>query len=217
MDSLNFEPGTAFAYENPPYQLIYRVIETSTGRRFMPWMEENIFRGNGLQHTLYYDPSVDHGQFSHAYRPTPDDDNPYGNYRSDDGRWEEYDYGESDFFATKPDGGVYTTALDFYKWQRDLFGGKVLGEAALKKAITPVIETDEPGISVAMGFFIKEQAGKPKKIYHNGTNGGYKVAGVYIPEKDIYYLVFANRPDWNRKAALDALDAVLAAHNWLGE
>ena len=57
-------------------------------------------------------------------------ENTYKLWRSPDGKWEECDYGEAFFFPTKTDGGIYTSALDFLKWKKALYSGKVIGDSA---------------------------------------------------------------------------------------
>ncbi len=42
--------------------------------------------------------------------------------------WYEYDYGEVNFFATKADGGMYTSTHEFVLWEKALRNHTVLGE-----------------------------------------------------------------------------------------
>ena len=214
LDTFAFEPGTAYEYQNPTYQLVSRIVEDAGREHFVPWMEKNIFAPAGLEHTVYFAPSKDQSKFAHAYTPA-EGENIYHYWRSDDGRWEECDYGEADFFPTKADGGVYTTALDFLKWTKALFGGKVIGDSALAKAITPVVATDIPDTSYGLGFFIERRQGKPRKIFHTGDNGGFLTVEAYFPEADVFYLIFANRPDWPRERTYEQVDSILIANNIL--
>ena len=208
LDTFAFEPGTAYEYQNPTYQLVLKIVEDATRERFSPWMDAHIFKAAGLEHTRYFDPAEDYSDFSHAYIPAPAD-NKYQLWRSDDGKWEECDYGEAYFFPTKADGGIYTSALDFMKWNKALFSGKVIGDSALHKAITPVIGTDINLTSYGLGFFIEEVPGKARKIFHTGDNGGYLTVEAYFPEADIFYLIFANRPDWPREKTYEQVDSIL--------
>lgn len=214
LDSLVFEPGTAYEYQNPTYQLLLPVIEDASRQRFTPWMQENIFDRAGLRHTEYLDPACNQTYFAHAYKPAVGE-NVYDYYRSDDGCWEECDYGEADFFPTKTDGGLYTSARDFLRWERALFSGKVISDSMLTVATTPVIATDLPYTSYGLGLFIEEKPGMPRKIFHTGDNGGFYTVEAFYPEHDIFYLVFANRPDWNREAVVADIDSILLANKYI--
>jgi len=214
IDSFAFEPGTAYEFQNPPYQLVLRVVEDASRKRFVPWMKHNLFEAAGLAHTMFFDPSLPEEQFSHGYSPA-EGTNKYHNWRSSDNRWEESDYGEVGFFPTKADGGIYTTARDFLKWNHALMSGKIISDTSLHKAVTPQIQTGRPNISCGLGFFIEERPGRPKKILHRGNNGGYKALEAYFPHKDLTYIVFANRPDWSTVDTYEKVDSILLTHKFL--
>lgn len=206
LKALNFEPGAAYEYENPTFQLVLPIVEQVTGMGFTEWMDSAIFRPAGMDRTLYFNPAHQQG-LSHAYRPT-EGPNRYKIYRSADGKWEECDYGEASFFPTEADGGLYTTALDFLAWERALFAGKIVNEESLKEAFTPYIGTDIPFTDYGLGFFL-EHTPKGEKIYHTGDNGGYYTVEAYYPADDLFYLVFANRPDWDRERTVEKIDSIL--------
>lgn len=214
LDSLAFEPGTAYEYQNPTYQIMVDVIEQASGVPFYQWMEENIFQPAGMEKTIFFTPSFRIPHMAHAYRPSPAD-NEFDNPRSADGRWEEYDYGEADFFPTRADGGIFTTADDFMHWQRALYGGRIISDSMLTVMHTPVIDTDIPYTGYGLGFFIEEAPGKPRKIFHTGDNGGFFIYECAIPSADISYLIFSNRNDWSREDAAAKIDSILTVKGWL--
>lgn len=43
-------------------------------------------------------------------------------------------------------------------------------------------------------------------------NGGYLTVEAYFPEADIFYLIFANRPDWPREKTYEQVDSILHAN-----
>lgn len=214
LDSLAFPPGTAYEYQNPTYQLVLPLVEKLTGQRFPQWMDSVIFRPCGMENTVYFDFTVSQPQLSHAYRPATGA-NVEKFYRSPDGKWEEYDFGEADFFPTKADGGLYTSAAEFLKWNKALFGGKVLGDSAMAQAFTPIIGTDLPRTSYGLGFFIEHRAKGKKKIFHTGDNGAYLTVEAYFPDEDLTYIIFANRCDWDREDTVDKLEEILAREKWI--
>lgn len=210
-DSFAFAPGTAYKYENPTYQLMLQVIEDVTRERFVDWMNANVFAAAGLKETRYFEPETDNSDLAHAYIPAPPT-NPYSHHRSPDGAWQECDYGEADFFPTKADGGIYTSARDFLQWERALMGGRVICDSMVRKAATPIIATGDPHTYYGLGLFIENAPDKPRKVYHTGDNGGFLTVEAYFPEKELFYLVFANRPDWPREKVVAELDSLLASH-----
>lgn len=214
LNHLNFEPGTAYEYQNPTYQLILPLIEDMTGEKFPEWMEENIFKPAGLKSATYLNPTIKQPQLSHAYRH-PEGHNRYNTFRTSDGIWEEYDYGQADFFPTKSDGGLYCSPLEFFRWQKALFSEKIINLGSIHQAIAPVVSTGEPHNYYGLGFFLDTRGNKPRKIYHTGDNGGYLCVEAYFPELDLFYLIFSNRNDWDRDGTMKKFDKILESKGWI--
>lgn len=218
LDSLAFEPGTQYEYQNPTFQLAELLIERVTHQDFDVWMQEHVFLPAGMTNTLYFEPEKGIPNLAHGYEPVGFTtlngdrvplDNPFGYWRSEDGKWQENDYGEASFFGTKADGGIYTTPLDFLKWDMALYHDKVMRAQSREKAHTPRILTDIPETSYGYGFFIEDRKDRPRKIYHTGDNGGFLIFEGRIPELDVFYLIFANRPDWEREATVEEMDKII--------
>lgn len=214
LDYLDFEPGTAYDYQNPTFQLMLMIVEKVTGEKFDDWMHNHIFLPAGMEETVYYEPTREIPRMAHGYVPA-EGENPYGYYRTPDGRWEECDYGEATFFGTKADGGIYTTPLEFVKWDKALYSDKVMSEAMRIEAHTPRILSNIPETSYGYGWFIEQRKDRPKKIYHTGDNGGFLIFEGRFPEKDLFYLVFANRPDWDREATVEVMDRIFERNGWI--
>lgn len=208
LNHLDFEPGTQYDYQNPTFQLMLMIVEQVTGESFDEWMHRNIFLPAGMDETVYYEPTRNIPRMAHGY-DRAEGENPYGYFRTPDGRWEECDYGEATFFGTKADGGIYTTPLEFVNWDKALYGDVVMSRESRELAHTPRIATDIPYTSYGYGWFIEERPDRPKKIYHTGDNGGFLIFEGRFPDKDLFYLIFANRPDWNREATVEQVDRIL--------
>ncbi len=69
--------------------------------------------------------------------------------------------------------------------------------------------------SYGLGLFIEQVPGKARKIFHTGDNGGYLTVEAYFPEHDVYYLIFANRPDWPREKTYEQVDSILHAYKFI--
>lgn len=201
LEALNFEPGTRYEYMNPTYQLILMIVEQVTGEDFDTWMRENVFLPAGMENTFYFEPDKDlPANTAHGYM------------KDDSGNWVECDYGEANFFGTKADGGIYTTPLEFIRWDRALYGDKVMSGASRKEVHTPRIATDIPDTDYGYGWFIEHKGGRPLKIYHTGDNGGFLIFEGRFPDKDIFYLIFANEPEWDREGTVEKVDQILQRH-----
>lgn len=214
LDTLEFAPGTSYAYQNPTFQLMQSIVEQASGCDFDTWMREHIFLPAGMEETTYFEPEKVIPRMAHGYEPATGD-NPYDYYRTDDGRWEECDYGETSFFRTKADGGIYTTPLEFVRWDKAIFSNLLMSDSLRQVAHTPRIYARIPHTYYGYGWFIEGRPDRALKIYHTGDNGGFLIFEGRFPYQDIFYLIFANRPDWQREKTVDAVDRILQEQGWL--
>lgn len=211
LDTLAFEPGTKYEYQNPTFQLVMPIVERVSGERFLVWMKRNIFNPAGMENTFYLRPEVPMTNYAHGYIRT-NGPNIHHYPRSEDGKWEECDYGEANFFPTKADGGMYTTAEDFFKWERALFGCKIISIASLRQATSPQTNTDREFEYYGLGLFLRDDPEKPYAVFHTGDNGGFYTFEYYEPDTELLYLVFANRNDWNREETMEKMGEIIGRH-----
>ena len=188
LDHLNFEPGAGYEYMNPTYVLLGMIVEKVSGQEFEAYMRDHLFTPAGMEHTLYYVPGRDAEipAMAHAYDMNPADS-----------LWFESDFGESSFFATRPDGGIYTSTHEFLAWEKALHSGAVLDRDALETAQSPKsFISDNPLRQYGYGWIIERRDNMPENIYHTGANGGFRTLGAYYPAADVEILVFTNRADF---------------------
>ena len=133
-------------------------------------------------------------------------------------KWKEYDYGEENFFATKADGGIYTTARDMANWIKALRDNKILFEASKSKMWLPINQVsgstfsdyqNRPNTYYGLGWFVEQQPEFPLKVYHTGDNGGFQIYEGYYPEQDLSVLILENRNDKPRWELVEKIDAAL--------
>lgn len=205
VDSLMFGPGEYYDYLNPSFILLARVVERLTGREFTARVGESIFAPAGMTRTHYFDPAAPGPGESHAYVPG-------------EAGWREYDYGEETFFATRPDGGIYSTARDLLRYENALRDGLIVAPDRLSLAYAPAVSVSasprcdyqrRPDTWYGLGFFIDHPAGRPRKVYHTGDNGGYQAYLAKYPELDIKIIVLENRNDHDRWQLATAIDRAL--------
>lgn len=204
---LRFKPGTAYDYLNPSFLLLANVVEQKSGRNFYDYQQEHIFAPLGMTETMYFDRDTMPANAAHGYVP------------DDTGRWQEYDFGEETFFATRPDGGIYSTAHDMLKWELGLSDHKMLNDSLLQKAYTPLTDVAgspwcdyqrRPYTTYGLGWFIDSTPGHPVKVYHTGDNGGFQAYVAKYPANGIKIIVLENRNDRDRWSMAQAIDNILS-------
>ena len=202
---LTFCPGEYYDYVNPTFLLIADVIEQITGKEFIDYQQEVIFDKSGMASTYYFNPDVTPLCQSHGYV-------------LDGGEWHEKDYGEETFFATRPDGGIYSNVKDLAQWERALASNVILNDSLLELAYTPIVSVSDshlcdyqrrPNTYYAMGWFVDKTPGFPTKVYHTGDNGGYQAYLAKYPSENLFIAVLENRNDKDRWSMAVEIDRIL--------
>lgn len=214
LDTIAFEAGTHYDRRDISYVLIAPLIEAATGQNFDQWMKENIFDPAGLKETYYYHTDVIHPQLAHAYKKA-DPNTRTSAFRTDDNKWEEFDYDEADYFLTKADRGVCSSARDFMKFKRALVAGHIISDSSITKMLEPAIPTDVEYVDFGLGTAVRREPGRPAKAYHMNMNGGFACAECWWPEKNLHYIIFTGRNDWPQRAVLASVDSIMAAKGWI--
>lgn len=199
---LNFSPGSSYEYINPTYQLLYTVIEQASGLPFEEYMKKKLFQPAGMLNTLYFEEGRNIPLMAHGYR-----------LNAQTGAWEEYDYGETAFFASKADGALYTSTDEFAQWEYALRNNTIIGPEMKEKAHTAHIMTNIPDTGYGYGWFISHTNGDPK-IYHTGSNGGFKTYAGRYPRTETLLLIFSTR-DFELKATVEKVEHIMRKAGWL--
>jgi CubicO group peptidase (beta-lactamase class C family) len=82
-------------------------------------------------------------------------------------------------------GAMYSTLDDLYKWDRGLYGSKVVSQSSLQKAFTPKLN------KYGYGWFIDTVKGK-RILTHNGGIFGFTADFLRIPADDICIILLCN-------------------------
>ena len=229
MDTLRqfrFEPGEAYEYINPTFQVLECVIEKVSGLAFDDYQQRYVFDRAGLRHTTYFEPQKRIPRMAHAYQTgTGGGEQDFAGKEVYLGRtvvegspWKECDYGEETFFATKADGGIYSSTHEMLQWMRALERGEVISQEALALAYAPHTLVsgsrwsdyqNRPNTWYGYGFFIDRTPGEPVKIYHTGDNGGFQNYAASFPSCGVKVIVFANRNDFDRWTLVRQIDRIL--------
>jgi D-alanyl-D-alanine carboxypeptidase len=114
-------------------------------------------------------------------------------YEFENGSFKISDAGESLFFSTMGDGGIYTSMDDYLKWIMDIQNGKVLNSSIIKDAQSPQFTIDSArNLSYGYGWYVAG-FGDNKIVYHTGSNGGFRTIIFMVPSKKYSVVVFSNR------------------------
>lgn len=206
---LKFAPGSAYDYLNPSFILLAKIVEQASGEDFYEYQRDHIFKPLGMDATVYFSPDSMPAESAHGYIPDAD------------GGWREYDYGEETFFATRPDGGIYSTARDMLNWEKGLAHGDVLTDSLLRMAYAPRTNVSDspwcdyqrrPHTHYGLGWFVDTTPGRPTKVYHTGDNGGFQAYVAKYPETGEKIIVLENRNDKDRWSMALAIDSILTSN-----
>ena len=225
---LLFQPGSAYDYKNPTFLLIADIIEQCENMPFIEYQKRHIFDELGMVSTTYFDPKNTPANTAHGYINTKADgtsstDNDTAGKtikvdNSNSSQWQQYDYGEETFFATRPDGGIYSTVRDLAQWEKGLRENRIIPDSLLQTAYSPLVEVsgskwssyqNRPNTYYGLGWFIDKTPGYPTKVYHTGDNGGFQAYLAKYPEKEVTIIILENRNDNDRWSLATAIDKIL--------
>lgn len=208
LDELTFEPGDAYDYQNPTFVLLGNIVSKLEGVDYGEYMSRNVFTPAGMEKTVFFTPGKE--------ETIPDKSTAYD---FDEGQWIEEDYGETTFFATRADGGIYSSTHELVRWEQALRSCKLLGKDLLEQAWTPQVKVsgspyctyqNRENTWYGFGWFIEPATESSQKvIYHTGDNGGYKALIARYPDSDIMVAVLANRRDWDRNVFKVEMEKIL--------
>ena len=116
---MQFEPGSQFAYSNTNYRLLAFIIEKLSGMKYCDYVKKNIFDKCGMKKTT----SMAVGDMT--YVPV--------NYED----LVQYNFSDKDGYPVCPnnsrgDGGIHSCLTDMVKFDRALFGGKLLNAKSME-------------------------------------------------------------------------------------
>lgn len=167
---LDFDPGTKWSYSNSNYVLLGYLLEKMGGETYQKFLQENIFTPLGMRDSGYDSNSAVILHRASGYSPSKDG---VGNS------------GYIDMTIPFAAGGLYSTTEDLLKWERGLFGGKVLKPASLQTMTTPDKQ------DYACGLMVTNENGH-KKIGHGGGIEGFNTEVDYWPEDQVTVIVLGN-------------------------
>jgi CubicO group peptidase (beta-lactamase class C family) len=167
---LDFQPGEKWSYSNSGYVLLGYLIEKAGGETYQKFLQENIFGPLGMKDSGYDSNSAVIPRRASGYVPGKNGPENAG-----------FIHMSVPFSA----GALYSTTEDLLRWERALFGGKLLSAASLEKMTTPYKE------DYACGLGVRNANGR-KLIEHGGGIEGFNTFLGYYPEDKLTVVVLSN-------------------------
>jgi CubicO group peptidase (beta-lactamase class C family) len=171
-----FPPGASYRYSNSGYALLALVVAAAAGMDFAAVLRTRIFAPLGMHHTVAHEEGVStvaHRAFGYSERQ---------------GRWLRTDQNLTS--AVLGDGGIYSSADDWEKWDAALSDDRLLRPESLRLAFTSATATDDPSIDYGFGWRITGE-----HVWHSGESIGFRNAVVRFPERRLTVLVLTNRDE----------------------
>ncbi len=167
---LDFQPGEKMSYSNSGYILLGALIEKLSGKTYEAFVQENIFTPLKMNDSGY-DSNTDIIMHRAAgYTPNAEGiDNA----------------GFAHMSMPHAAGALYSTTEDLLKWEKALFGGKLLSKTSFKKMLTPY-KSD-----YAFGIVVSKDKDRTV-IHHSGGIQGFNTRLAYFPETKTTVIVLAN-------------------------
>jgi CubicO group peptidase (beta-lactamase class C family) len=183
-DTLEFEPGSSWAYSNPAYDGLAIIIEKVSGMKWQAFVEKYIFQPSGMLHSEITDGAFPSKGVAHGYRKI-------------NNHFEQYDYGEFPTFTAAGNGGVWSSIEDLRRYVLAMKNCIFLDcntIAFSQKVWHPVSWSGKDPPFMGFSWFVGESDSvfKYKSIHHSGGQGGFHAHLYMIPEPDITIIWLTN-------------------------
>jgi CubicO group peptidase (beta-lactamase class C family) len=183
---LQFESGTQYHYSNSGYDVLGFVIERVSGQDWGTFLQQNIFGPVGMkQSRLGVDTMIlPHRAVGYDFQ-----------------KGEIIRAGYASLSVSFAAGAVHSTTGDLLKWEKALFGGKILSAESLKKMTTP--NKERYGFGVEMGMVAGHRT-----VMHSGSIYGFQNYMTYFPDEDLNVIVLGNESGAAPTAIMKELSAI---------
>ena len=174
-DSLDFEPGTTWAYSNINYMLIAEIVSRASGVSFAQFAQERIFEPLEMVNTHFND---------NVYRVIPNRVTGYN--PRDEGGFYHYNRNSPHYGGS----GLYTSVEDLYKWDQNFYSGKVGGQEFIDLMLS-TMKFDHDKSNDAFGLVWGDYNGK-KNLWYSGGDTGFSSYYVRFPDEQLSIIFLIN-------------------------
>jgi D-alanyl-D-alanine carboxypeptidase len=160
-EKLHFEPGLRWRYSNAGFSLLGAIIERVSGKTYLEYLRENIFKPLRMRDTDTNEPGEIAANAAVLFTQSPDDPLGIEPFVPNQKIRSSHATGFGDGSAT---------ALDLFKFARAYRKGKLLGAAVIEEIATGKVSNDDKGTS-RYGYGITEKTINGS-IVRGHTGGG---------------------------------------------
>ncbi len=178
---LDFAPASKHSYRNTNYLLLALIADFVTGNH-TKFMYDEIFKPLNLQQTFYHE------------------ENFLNNTNLVNSYWDRYSNGvlencsqmqQTNVASLIGDDGIIATPIDYVRFMKALFDGKIISANSLKEMLTFVGTNTKNDYGYGLG--ISKNTYKQQLYYrHSGGGIGAGCQLVYFPKQKIYFFVAIN-------------------------
>jgi CubicO group peptidase (beta-lactamase class C family) len=171
------EPETKYSYSTPGYTLLGCAIETASGRSYIDYLRENIFKPAGMNRTLVDDVYAMIPNRARGYRKTQ-----AGVIQNAP---------LHDTSIKVPGGGLVSTVQDLAKFAIALNTNKLVKPETLAQMWTKPKTRDGKEQTYAMGFLVNERDGL-LSVNNDGGQAGTRTYLFLIPKQNVAVALMTN-------------------------
>ncbi len=200
-----FEPGEKYQYSNTGYVLLASIAEKVGNMDFIESCRQFIFKPLKMKQTdirtLAEKAAVTHFAIGHIYVPGRQQ-----YIRADSFRASDYTIWLGN---RKGPGRISSTAADLLKWDRALYTNKLVKQATLQEAFSPVKLNNGSNAGYGFGWELPATQAMGEVVMHSGDNPGYKTKIIRYIGRQQTIIVLCNNAHENFDAVVAGLETIL--------
>ena len=159
---LDFTPGNRFAYSNTGYAFLGLLIERVSGQRYPDFIRERIFEPLDMKHSFVYD----------LHAGTTRTDRAFG-FRQ--GRRSFIVIPDVDHDGVFGDKGIYSNAIDLYKWDQAIYQNALLPDHVWQEAFQPARLRNNNEVNYGYGWRLQSFMDR-RIVHHPGRWNGFRTS-----------------------------------------
>lgn len=175
-DALEFEPGTAWKYNNSGYFLLGALIEKVSGESYANYVAKHLFEPLGMKNTAYE---------THERRPQA---KAIGYSKRSENFEPAMKISMTQPYAA---GSLASTVDDLAKWDAAVSAGKLLKAEHWQRAFTSYKLKNGESTNYGYGWGIGQFEGQPM-LSHGGGIPGFSTFALSLPKEHVYVAVLNN-------------------------
>lgn len=168
---LEFEPGKGYHYSNIGYLFLASIIEKVSGKSYIDFMTENVFKPTGMKNSGQYDYRVVLKHLATGYA------------LNEEKKIVKARIGSINSYGS---GSLYSTVEDLYLWQEALYGERLLNKESLAMMATP---RSKGGYGYGIA---RTERFRHTVLQHTGEVSGYNVYVARYPDDEVSIIYLSN-------------------------